>query len=100
CGKSGAPRSAGARAQLEHRGNRVRDDVAGRRLAALAHDVERGDAVRLGQGREVEYVLDVGVDFHFGREAELADVHELGGAVARDLHADHAAATGIGDELQ
>ena len=86
--------------ELQHRRQDIGDGVAGRDAPALLHDVERRNAIRLGHGREIEHVVDVGIDVELGREAQLPDVHELGGAVARDLHADDAAAAGIGDQLE
>jgi hypothetical protein len=67
---------------------------------ALPHDVERGDAIGLGQRREVEDL----VDEHRHRAAEvtgdLRQVDELGRAFADDLRAEHLVTVAIGDQLQ
>ena len=69
-------------------------------VATLPDDIQRRDPIGLGHGGEIEDIVDVGVDVEFGGEAELPDVHQLRGAIAGDLHAHHAPAARIGDELE
>jgi flagellar motor protein MotB len=95
----------------DHRPVAANDDPGGRaqnrrveiRLMAagtVARDVERGDPVGLGEGGEVEDVLDERVDPEAGEERHLGDVDELGRALADDVGAEQALAVGRGDELE
>ena len=52
--------------------------------------VEGGDLVGLGQGREVEGILDEIVQRAFQVEHGLADVDQFGGALANDMDAEQA----------
>ena len=61
---------------------------------------ERGDAVALGQGREVEVVLQERVDVQAGVDRELGEVDELGRALARDLRTEEAPALRVAHELE
>ena len=64
--------------------------AGGRRHAALLHDVERGDAIRLGHGRKIEDLLDEELGGRAGRDRRLPEVDEFRGALAEHLNAEHA----------
>src|SRR5262245_47580285 len=64
------------------------------------HGVERCDAVRLGQRREVEDRLDEGVDLPIREDRDLADVHQLGSTLPDDLDAEDAPPLAVRDQLQ
>src|SRR5580765_1992779 len=68
--------------------------------APLQDDVERRDAVRLGERREVEDVVDEAVDLVAVDQRLLAEVDQLGRPLAGDLDPEQLAAARVGDELQ
>src|ERR1039457_5154137 len=69
-------------------------------LAHLVHRVQRGDLVRLGQGRVVEHGVDEVVDGAAAAHHGLADVDELGGAGAEHVDAEQLAGIEGDQQLQ
>ena len=55
------------------------------------HHVQCGDLVRLRQGRVVEHRVDQVVDGAVAAHDRLADVDQLGGLWAEDVHPEQAA---------
>src|SRR6267154_1797276 len=66
----------------------------------LVVPVERGHLVALGEGRVVEDVVDEVVDQAVVRHDRLADVHQLGGAGADDMHPEKPARLAMEQDLQ
>src|SRR5882724_4192643 len=64
-----------------------------------AERVVGGVLVRLAQAREIEHRVDEGVDGAARLHHHEAHVHELGGVLPHDVHAEEGAGVRIDDEL-
>src|SRR5258708_30029783 len=69
-------------------------------LTQAIQAVEGGSLIAFGEGGVVENGVDEIGDLAFERENRLADVEELGGVFAKDVHAEQVESFAVKEELE